>query len=121
MSPTRSTPARHPFESLAAAHQRQHLPGARTLRVRHPGCLSIRGGAAWLTVDGEAQDRRLADGDQLYLLPGHRVVLEPWSPGERVRWQWQPEPVPRSPWRGLSAAARAALGQPACRTAVPAG
>lgn len=37
MSPSRTALARHPFETLAAAHQLQHLPGVRTLRVRHPG------------------------------------------------------------------------------------
>jgi Protein of unknown function (DUF2917) len=94
------------------------LDGARTLRIRRAGALTVRSSAVWLTVDGEAKDRVLQAGEQLALRPGHRLVVEPWFRGEAARLQWQPA-LPAG--RAFNAPAATACDPPAGRTGVPAG
>ncbi len=94
------------------------LDGARTLRIRRVGALTVRASAVWLTVDGEAKDRVLQPGEQLVLRPGHRLVVEPWFRGQTAQLQWQPA---LAKGREFSAPAAPACGQPAGRTAAPAG
>jgi Protein of unknown function (DUF2917) len=66
------------------------LSQARSLQVRRAGHLTVLGGPAWLTVDGEGQDRVLQPGEALRLESGHRLVIEPWRSGDNNRLLWQP-------------------------------
>jgi hypothetical protein len=78
--------------SLVLRQDRQAwtLKSVRTVQVKSPGTLVIRGSSAWLTVDGEAKDRVLRPGEQLTLSGGHRLVVEPWVEGQSPELRWQP-------------------------------
>ena len=73
---------------------------AAAIRAENEGVLRVRSGGAWITRDGGGRpcggpgprggDWFLAPGDSFPLPRGGRVVLEPWSVGEAVSFEWSP-------------------------------
>lgn len=97
-----STHNSHQSMRGAAAPRCLTLAPARaiTLRARQAGCLRVKEGRLWLTLDGPhpgpANDRGdlfLSKGDEFTLAAGQRVVME--SSGATAdlsaRYEWVPE------------------------------
>lgn len=86
---------------------------AVTLRANEPGVLRIAQGRVWVTFDGVApQQAGIASGDyfvsrgeELPLLSGQSILVEPFSVGDgaSVYFSWEPLAPPRAE-RALRAA-----------------
>ena len=64
-------------------HETQHL------LVTEPAWLMAIGTHLWVTRHGDPDDHVLAPGERLAVACGERLVVGPWSPGERPGWVWQ--------------------------------
>jgi hypothetical protein len=62
--------------------------GARLLRTRRSGWLTVAAGRAWVTRQGDLDDHVLSAGERLALDADERVVIEPWTGGSSVRLAW---------------------------------
>jgi Protein of unknown function (DUF2917) len=101
--------AHAPMQSPAFPHR---LPGtwklapgrAVSLRPREDGVLRVAHGHVWVTFDGphagplnDLGDRVLGAGEEMQVLAGRRVVLEPNGRTEPAYFSWEfasaPEPV----------------------------
>ncbi|HSV80341.1 MAG TPA: DUF2917 domain-containing protein [Ramlibacter sp.] len=74
---------------------------AVTLRPASAGIVRIVHGRVWATVDGphggtpsDSGDHVLGVGRSMWVQPGQRVVLEPWSRGGSAYFRWEPAPAP---------------------------
>jgi Protein of unknown function (DUF2917) len=66
--------------------------GARALRTRRSGWLTVAVGRAWVTRQGDLDDHVLSAGERLALRADERVVIEPWTAGSSVRVAWRGDP-----------------------------
>lgn len=67
------------------------LPSARRWWVSRAGCLTVQGGRAWITRDGDIDDHVLSAGEHLYLTAGDVVTVGAWRTGEAVSLAWRPD------------------------------
>src|SRR5213595_3673535 len=72
---------------------------AITLEPRDSGVLKVAHGRLWVTFEGphhgrlnESGDHVMGVGEQLRLLPGQRIVVEPWNEGGPAYFSWDPLP-----------------------------
>lgn len=80
--------SRLPLPAPGAADAR--VPAARTLMADVDGRLTVLEAAAWMTIDGDGEDRFLRPGESVELRRGQRAVIEAWSRGADVCLAWQP-------------------------------
>jgi hypothetical protein len=73
---------------------------AITLEPRERGLLKVVQGRLWVTFDGphhgrlnESGDHVMGAGEQVHLVPGQRVVAEPWNDGCPAYFSWDLAPV----------------------------
>jgi len=91
--------------------------GARRLRSRHAGRLSVSAGRVWITREGDLDDHVLDVGQGLAVAADQQVVVGPWLEGSPVRLAWrrdQPRPLGERAFDALAAAGRR-LAAPALR------
>ena len=67
--------------------------GARLLRTKRAGWLTVAAGRAWVTRQGDLDDHVLSAGERLALRADERVVIEPWTGNSSVRLAWRGDPL----------------------------
>lgn len=67
----------------------QMLTGAGRWTAPQTGEYRVAQGRVWITRDGDTQDHVLADGECLAVRQGEVLVVEPWTPGQGVRWSFE--------------------------------
>jgi hypothetical protein len=63
--------------------------GARLLRSRRPGWLSVSAGRVWVTRSGDLDDHVLAAGQAMAVGAHEKVVVEPWTGGSPACLAWR--------------------------------
>lgn len=91
---------------------------ALTLRPTRPGVLRIAHGQVWVTFDHAHDDDGVRGGDhflgvgeELRLLPGQALVMEPWRVGGATAAYFSWDPLPAAAGVALASPSRHALAQ----------
>ncbi|WP_372826600.1 DUF2917 domain-containing protein [Polaromonas sp.] len=91
---------------------------ALTLRPTQPGLLRIAHGQMWITFDNAHRDEGVRGGDhflgtgeELKLLPGQMLVMEPWGAGSASAAYFGWDPLPETAGVALASPSRHELAQ----------